>query len=399
MRARLPRARIHPESLLRIPLVRHAFSDPGFRLIPRAIDQSWFYQRLVPAAVSGFNPFSGAAYYAARSPLARWLEDPFSSARPYNERDLLVREVLFAVHDYLHCWAYGAIQELRPRLGFGTAPITARNAEDFAFCHLATEAAAVVGLDYWHVCTLDLNEVCDIGTNVRGLAVSYHERCRDEYRRFRPGFDAQRAAFFTEIATFYCTGELHGFDVDDMRHSPRLFSWLEHEILYGEKQREYTRRWLAYLSGGAVRYAPDRLAAPLSVRAPWKKRLLAELGAMLWEKVKDDRLHPLRPAAAPDGTWRSSPRRAPDFRFVNCNALAPAALARSAERRPGRESFEYLFAQYVSRFDRERFDRGKLARLQEVRRERDFRKLALLCAGEEPLPANGGEPHDLLVLN
>ncbi|HSS52087.1 MAG TPA: hypothetical protein VLX28_24355, partial [Thermoanaerobaculia bacterium] len=340
--------------------------------------------------------------YPAKSPLARWLRDPFSSARPYNERDLLIKEVLFAVHDYLHGWTYGAIRELRPELGFGSAPVTARNAEDFAFCHLATEAAAVVGLDYWHLSTLDLNAVCDLGTRLRGLAVSYHEDHLSEYRRFRPDFAPQSPAFLAEIATFYCTGDFHGFGVEDLRLSPRLLGWLEHELSYGETQREITRRWLAYLSGGRICYTPRQLAAPVAVRAVWKRKLLDDLGAMLWEKVKQGRRHALGRALGEGEGWRSPERQAADFRFVNCNAFSPAALARAAERRRGRESFEYLFSQYVSGFDRERFDGGKLPRLAAARRERDFGRLAQLCAGEERVVSagpGGAEPRDLLVLN
>src|SRR5262249_34433143 len=161
-------------------------------------------------------------------------------------------------------------------------------------------------------------------------------------------------AFFTEIATFYCTGDFHGFGIEDLRLSPRLLAWLEHELSYGETQREITRRWLSYLSGGAVRYRGSDLQAPVALRAKWKRALLDALGALLWEKVKAGRHHGLQWIAPGEG-WQSPRRQAVDFRFLNCNAFSPAALARAAAKRAGRESFEYLFAQYLSGFDRERF--------------------------------------------
>ena len=97
--------------------------------------------------LAGFNPFLRSLFYANNSALSRWLAGPYGSARDYNEGDHLVREVLFAVHDYLHCWSAAAIAVLAPRSRFDTGPILRDNLEDFVYCHLLTEAAATAGLD------------------------------------------------------------------------------------------------------------------------------------------------------------------------------------------------------------------------------------------------------------
>jgi len=51
--------------------------------------------------------------------LARWLRNPAGSARDYNEDDLLVHEVFFAVHDYLYVWTAQPLRELVPEQRLG----------------------------------------------------------------------------------------------------------------------------------------------------------------------------------------------------------------------------------------------------------------------------------------
>src|SRR5207237_1319288 len=83
----------------------------------------------------------------ARSPLAEWLDDPAQGVRELNQDDALLTEVLFAVHDYLHVWAYHLVRDAVPDLGFGRPPASEAELEDHVFCHLLTEAVATVGLD------------------------------------------------------------------------------------------------------------------------------------------------------------------------------------------------------------------------------------------------------------
>ncbi|QRN95894.1 hypothetical protein JRI60_43770 [Archangium violaceum] len=383
----------HPESLLRLPLVRRMLSDPLVRFVPRAIDQRWYYERIVPVTLAGFNPFHRTLFFANNSALSRWLADPYGSARDYNEGDHLVREVLFAKHDYLHCWSAAVIAELAPWLRFETGPILRDNLEDFVFCQLLTEAAATVGLDYWYLSTFNLSEWIPIGTTVVNLTVSYHERYVSEYRRFCPRWEAQRPEFFTDLARFYCSGVFEGFDVRALRRSPRLLKWLSHELTYGATQREYTRLWLSFLAAEEISYDPRELTAPVSLEEPWKQRLMHELGLVLFAKIKEDSDSGLvlRNRNEPP----ESPReRRPDFRFVNANVVPLTPEAAAAP-----QSLRYYVLQRISAtvFDSVSGEvRRALARA--LRREEHEEALRLIERAERVLPV-GAEPRDLFVLN
>ena len=278
--------RLHPESLLRIPLAAQMFADPSVELVVRGIDSRWAYSGIVGRRVDGFNPFHGAVFVGRHSHLERWLPHRTGSARPFNRKDGLVGELLFAVHDYLHLWCYRWIARLWPELGFGTAPICRSNFEDMVFCHLLSEAAATVGLDYWYLACVELDDVVALGCARTGLAASYREDRKEEYRRFNPKLDVQSPAFFETMTRFYCDGVFPGFSAEDMAMSPVLDRWLAHELGYGELQRRYCREWFAYLSGGAVRLKEPDLARPVRGSRPRQRRLAAEISELLWAKVK-----------------------------------------------------------------------------------------------------------------
>jgi hypothetical protein len=388
---------MHQESLLNIPLVRHLLADERVAMSPRRVDARWRYEGLIPVSVAGFNHFVGQVFYGAQSSIARWLGDPAASARDLNENDTLVNEVLFSVHDYLHIWSLFIINQLAPDLRLGVAPITRANVDDFVFCHLLTEATATVGLDYWYLSTIDLNQVVPIGTSVQGLATSYHERFAEEYRRFCPSLVVQTEGFFSQIARFYCDGTFRGFGVGDIKRSPLLLKWLRHEIAYGAKQRRYIREWLSYLSGGAVTFSKEELERPVDVSAAWRQRLIGDLGARLWSKVKHDELSSEGLPIERSRVWRAQAEK-PDFRFANANCVDAARLTGIGSWENGRRQFEFYFYQYVSSFSFSDFDpslRGALASIRESRNpafvESVFRGQKALA----PLP----EWPDLLFLN
>jgi len=339
------------DSLLRIPLVRMMLEDPCVRFRRRAIDATWKYRGVLPTVPTGFNPALGAIFVGAESRLARWLEDPAQGARALNEGDALFFEVLFAVHDYLHVWAYRLVREAFPELGFGRPPRSAEELEAHAFCHIVTEAAATVGLDYWYLCSLEIDDVVDLGTTLRTLTVPYHDRFLREYRRACPALDPQHVSFFTTIVDVYCRGVFRGFRVGDVRRSPLVLEWMNKELGYGGKQRAYAREWLASISGLPCEATPRALARPCPIDADWQRALVAEVGKRLWDKVKlgkmqrfaredapiDDRLYDARPEA---GTL--------DFRFLNAGRFDlddPGVLARVD---PRAESPRFLLGQWLA---------------------------------------------------
>jgi hypothetical protein len=391
------RATLHEESLLHIPLVQQFLTDQQVRLEPRRIDRSWIYEKTLSLSVNGFNPFSGRVFYAAKSYLAQWLANPRGSARDYNEGDHLVREVLFAVHDYLHIWSLFAINRMHPELGLGVAPIDQQNIEDFVFCHLVTEAAATVGLDYWYLCTLDLDRLIPVGTLVRGLTTPYHEDHSHEYRRFNPTLRVQTKAFFNRLCRFYCDGVFRGFDLTDMKRSPRVYRWLMQEVSYSGRQRSYIRQWLSYLSGGTVVYGAEQLEAAVAVDADWKQRLMARVAEQLWAKVKRGDSSVVGSPIDEARVWRSPESRTPDFRFLNANVVSGAGL-NSATMTPHRDGRQLLLAQFLSTFELSRLDPALRAQVPSMLESVDLSRAARLLRGQRQLPPLP-EWRDLMFLN
>lgn len=394
--------RLHPESLLHIPLVSQMLSDRAIALAPRAVDDGWRSAGDIPISVGGFNPLAGRVFYASRSSFARWLRAPQASARPLNREDSLLYTVLFAVHDYLHAWAYRAISELAPELGFGRVPLDADNFEAFVYCHILSETAATVGLDYWYLSTVDLNEVCPIGTTMTGLTVSYREADLPEYQRFNSRFRVQDRRFFERLHRFYCDGHFRGFNIDDLQQSPLLWRWLEHELRYGETQRRYCRMWFSYLAHGECSLPLSALNAPVRSSARLK-RLGAELGELLWEKVKLGKTR--RFSRAEPFRWTAPRTARPDFRFLNASRVDVDELVALEQEGfvPGEASFKHWLCQYASRFEHARFDEALAGTLDLLIQTRSFALVRSMFRGQKRIPHGEAElrrePRDLMTLN
>lgn len=391
------RSVLHPESLLRIPLVAQMFADPGVAIVVRGLDSRWAYSGIVESRVDGFNPFHGAVFVGRESHVARWLPHRAGSARPFNRKDSLVGELLFAVHDYLHIWCYRWIAQLWPELGFGTAPVSRANFEDMVFCHLLSEAAATVGLDYWYLACVRLDDVVPLGSTREGLTASYCQAHEPEYRRFNPDLDVQSPTFFKLMARFYCDGVFPGFSAGDMELSPVLRRWLVHELSYGELQRRYCREWFSYLSGGAIRRRESGLTRPVGGSRLRQRRLASQIGELLWHKVKKD--DPCLPGHRfdDDALWRP-PAAAPRlYQFVNLNRdglpdkEAAAALPSN--------SFRYLLHQYIAGFDHAAFPDEALALLPTMYRERNFELGRCLLSEMKRTPVSADEPLSMFFYN
>jgi hypothetical protein len=389
---------LHVESALRIPLVRHLLEDPAIQLVKRGIDNNWFYQQCVPQQMTGFNPFFTSVFYPATSTFATWLPNSARSARDYNRNDRLVRELNGAVHDYLHCWAVLAINDLMPKLGFGRAPITEKNIEDFVYCHVVAEIAASVGTDYWYLCATDLNAFCDLGTApYQGYQTRYDERALPEYRKFNPSFTVQRRQFFHEFAQIYLTGSITGFDLTDVRSSPRLEAWLSHELRQAVLVRAYTRHWLSYLAHRPIAYSMEQLVAPFHTAPRWKKELMIGMSEVLWEKIKDGKLHRFARWDREEA-WTRPKQRPIDFRFVNLNRVDPESLRDVNFDECPERVFRFFVYQRLSQMKFRPGD-GMLAQL--VQRVIDTRNPSLvswLLQHHERVVAPPKEPSDIFFL-
>lgn len=389
--------RCHRESLLAIPLLEQMLRDPGFTIVRRGIDARWTYKGLISTRIDGFNPLRCAAFVGSHSHFERWRPHRHESARRFNPGDELVPEALFVVHDYLHAWTYHWIAELCPRVGFGQAPITSDNFEDMVFCHLLSEAVATVGLDYWYLSTVELNQEVPIGTMQRSLTASYREELAEEYARFNPKLNVQHPSFLQELARFYCDGVFRGFSALDFLVSPAIDAWLTHELRYGKLQRQYCREWFAYLSGGEVKLSEEQSAAPVGCEASWQKKLMVQLGERLWAKVKSNELCAADNGFDPETAWSAPADAQPDFRFINFNRqrnISPASVKEMSE-----ESFEYLMRQYIARFDYGAFPKEALGVFNLIREERDFSIGRRLLKGVKRLPVGRTEPRDIFLYN
>ena len=315
-----------------VPSLAKALADPHVRIVERAVDSHWLYNcKCAPSL--GWNPFRREIYIGRDSLTATLLRAPLEDLRAHNEGDLLMPELMFLVHDYLHIWATDAIRKLRPELGFGVAPITADNLEDQAFALLVTEAAATVGLDYWWLSNAPVIAGLDIGSRFSTLTVAYQSRHLPEYRRHCPELEVQRPEFFELIARFYGDGVFPGFGVEDLKRSPMTLGWLRHELSYGAVQRKNARRWLHHLGGLTPKRGAD-LSRSFDCEIDWRRALVRELGERLWTLVKTDTLDPIAADYDPDKSWSAPAQAQPDFCLTNALALSEAELEAELETRP-----------------------------------------------------------------
>jgi hypothetical protein len=388
---------VHPESLLNVPLVARLFSDDSVPLKIRAVDARWAYADIVGRRIDGFNPFQEAIFVASHSAIAEWLAHRHESARPFNHDDRLVSEVLFAVHDYLHIWGYRWIARLWPELGFGVSALDNDNFEDMVFCHLLTEAVATVGLDYWYLSCVHLNDVVAIGSARRGLTVSYRENLLGEYRNFDATFEAQSPGFLNLIARFYCSGRFPGFTASDMQLSPVLRQWLLHELEYGRLQRRYCREWFAYLSNGKVRVSGTALDRPVDRDSARHAHLIHALSERLWALVKQGDAADSGFRFDPERLWSADLARTPMFQFRNLNAVEAPSAAQIARMTP--RSRTYLMHQFIGQLDYGQFPEDARPVFEFLTRKGD---LSLARSLLEPFPRiqpAAAEPRDLFLYN
>jgi hypothetical protein len=389
---------IHPESLLNIPLVKMAIANPATKIIHRRVDSGWKQNGVIPISAAGFNFHKSLLCVPAKSPLSEWLQDPYGSARWFNANDHLVSSALFLVHDYLHNWAYRAIQSLRPDLGFGVTPISKKNYDVFTFCHLLTEAVAITGLDYWYLSTIQLDDILGIGTQLRQLGVNYRENLREEYLRSNLNTEIQSPSFFEKLVEFYCTGgSFLGIWTNNIERSPVASSWVKHEIDYGTLQRKYSRQWMMHLSDYRIHDNGD-LSRKVPYEEKWQVDLARQVGDMLWAKVKNNEFVVPDGGIDPADAWESKRKSGWDFRFMNIDAADEKMLFNMDLWENSSEIFRYFFYQFVSTFHFHLLDKELFKLFPFLIEKRDFKLVKHLFKGQRQLAECQGEPRDIFIL-
>ncbi len=391
-------AKIHIESLMNIPLVRQMLADPSIEFSEIGFDARWSYSKYCNFPFALFNPHLNTIYYCSNSAFSKWLKMPEVSARKFNDGDQLLKEVCLALHDYLHIWAYQAIRELVPRLEFGIGAITNKNYEEYVFCHLLTEAVATVGLDYWYLCQIDMNEVVPIGTLAVPLTVGYSEKNIREIRRFNPNFSTLNPEFFKYILNMYLTGEFLGFNLQDQFKSPMLKKWISHELFYGEKQRIYTRLWLKHLSSEEIHTSSHSLDRKVEAKKPWQKRLANTISKILYDKVVNDKqlFFSNRKLIS---KWISKDKKYEmDFRFINISFCENDLWSFLETVRVAPEGREHLFWQIISRYNFERFDRELINIMKKMKDEPDLTLLKYLVRNKPLVVVKSQINKDMFML-
>ena len=388
--------RRHSESLLHIPLVQQMLEDPSVQFKSRAIDKSWHYFNKHSPSLGGFNPLTNTIYYGKYSRFSKWLKQTEKSARELNEGDHLVAEVLFAVHDYLHIWGYQAVAELLPNLGFGTNPITDKNFEDMVFCHLLTETVATVGLDYWYLSQLNLNDVVSIGTRIYPLTTHYHQKHIAEFQRFSKSFNPYKKEFFTQINNMYICGEFAGLDIKALQRSPLILNWMTHELKYAELQRRYTRSWLAHLSNLKIQLPLAQLSKPVNLDNKWKQQLTADLSFLLWNKVvKNERS--FFPPLDLESVWQSKSERSDkiSFQSTNINSLGLSPQQLRQKSLPEAQSLYFLYWQNLASYRMDTFTKAEILSLTNGLDQKNLKALGSILASKSSIPRRSVEPRDL----
>jgi hypothetical protein len=377
------------DALRAIPPVRHALEDPHFKFVIRPIDDRW-HGAGVSERMAGFNPITHSHYFASSSPLRAWLN---GETVPEDAQEAVIRAALAMAHDYLHSWAYRALEALRPDVGFDSAPVTPETLEEFTGLYLLTEAVACVGLDHWCLSVLETGNP-HLERAFAPLTTHYRERFAERFRRANPGFDAQHPEFFTSIVQMYRVDAAEGFELRDVAADPMLRDWLTAELLASRSQRATTRLWLS--GYGGLDPAGVDLGAELAPAQGEELALASALGALLWRKIKgDEPLHFIpRPQA---GVWRYPAGRDPDYRLCNLGKIASRARDQWAHAPRSSENFRYFAQQAISRYviPRDSAIVDVMTRFHRALIEVDANALSALCTDLDPVEPHTPDPAPL----
>ncbi|MBL4632288.1 MAG: hypothetical protein JKY56_00355 [Kofleriaceae bacterium] len=277
------------QALSDLSVVKWLLSEQGFSLNSRAVDMRWEYAGLFPEAINvGFAPFGNAILGPRISASSTWRKSPHRrDFAVLNLDNRLLREVLFQVHDLFHMWAYRRMMHTSKGFAFGMVPIDEKTLSDYVFCHLVSEAAATVGLDYWYLAQRSLGDFFGLHLDFKGLTVSYTQEM-DDALTSEAQLTVHSPEFFSAICQLYTTGSLPGTNAKALERVPSLTNWLFHELQYSEVQRVYSYEWFSYL-GGLPTPSKAQCLVPIKADTPWRKAVVRDVGSALWKMTQEQR--------------------------------------------------------------------------------------------------------------
>jgi hypothetical protein len=250
------------------------------KLVPRPYDSRWKYLGIVKKFQSGFNAYSGKIYYNQISELSLWIQ---TGIVPENrlKRTNLVNEYLFLTHDFIHHWGMLQIETFLRK--FLKKSLYSMAPENQVFFLLLTEAMATVGLDYWVLSQFPLGKQFNLEQDYHQLTITLSPSQVENIKKVKSDFTIHKKKLFSEIVAFYLSGEMQGFDVQDIEKSPDLKKYIVHELEYGEMQRSYARIWVDQIWHRRVSVEDD--FSPALIKEDWQNDLIGYLEEVLWKLV------------------------------------------------------------------------------------------------------------------
>ena len=203
---------------------------------------------------------------------------------------------------------------------------------------MLTEIAATVMLDYWALGEKSINGYCPLGSRIQNLTVTFGPDYVAEMSCAKNPMNPIAAPFIETMLDFYSYDEFSGLDLDDLRRSPKLTKWLHDELVYVEKQRALSRKFLVYLAG--LDYDYEQLSSVMKIDQSWQRDLCHDFQDMLWDFYKNE-IDPIE--AFDDMAWGAYTASRPDASCINLTHFGVESYGRFE---PSRE----LAFQMVSAF-------------------------------------------------
>ena len=346
--------------------------DPEITIVPYPSDSRWSEHKISPHRTVGFDPWGNKLFTSANSPIFQWIENPETNPRRLNPNDRLVTDILFLIHDYLHIrfyrWAESD-KELSPLLAEN---LRTRNHDFLATLHLASEAVATVGLDYWILAGGDLNRKICMGTALKNFAVPFDNRQIPEIRRYLD-WPREETDLLSFIAEVYWTGRVPGRISRGLIESPIVSAWLEKELGYGRLQRQYTQDYLRNLFLQSARRPSEPSSDRLSIA-----HALRRFSKILWNWSKRNKAFPRSaPTHPPSIGFR---RKVKDFRFGSIGDRSAASTMRLMKKNKlfAKEIFFQFLASREFRPSSQKFVDGLVKSIQSKDWEAALRMISFL---------------------
>lgn len=352
----------------------------------RNVSAEWIRGGYTSVDPAGFNPFTGQVFYSRYSSLDE-LNDAGSDA--VLNPDLLLYEVFYALHDFVHIWS---LHELARMNSHAIGPWNRTEDVDSAWFKLLllfSEAAATATVDYWMLSSRPLSAQVGQENTFTTLTTPFDANRDSALIDGNPfGVEVQSPTFLVELALTYSVGWM-GPLRDLMRgfgcHPP---DWLVRERNQARRQSKLADDWLAVLRGNRDRIATiglDRFEACRPQLLNIATRLRHWIDS---NSISETQVH------APIVGWCDSLPIGLDFRFLN----APRWLEFCPtldDRELGDESRTYFNSQIMSRIRP-----GELLALKEVFRGKTLAEIPSLELVEatRSVASLSGEPNGPLNL-